>query len=65
MLTVILWTEHRVPNEKLEKGPKDLKGFEPHKRNNNMNQPVPSEQPGTKTPTKEYTWRDPWLQPHM
>jgi hypothetical protein len=20
---------------------------------------------GTKPPTKEYTWRDPWLQPHM
>jgi hypothetical protein len=20
---------------------------------------------GTKQPTKEYTWRDPWLQPYM
>ena len=30
-----------------------------------MNQPVPSELPGTKPPTKEYTRRDPWLQPHM
>jgi hypothetical protein len=20
---------------------------------------------GTKPPTKEYTWRNPWLQPHM
>jgi hypothetical protein len=26
-----------------------------------MNQPVPPELPGTKPPTKEYTWRDPWL----
>ena len=25
----------------------------------------PPELPGTKPPTKEYTWRDPWLQPHM
>jgi hypothetical protein len=26
---------------------------------------TPSELPGTKSPTKKYTWRDPWLQPHM
>ncbi|KRX28856.1 hypothetical protein T09_10436 [Trichinella sp. T9] len=26
---------------------------------------IPSEFPGTKLPTKEYTWRDPWLQLHM
>ena len=30
-----------------------------------MNQPVTPELPGTKPPTKEYTWRDPWLQLHM
>jgi hypothetical protein len=30
-----------------------------------MNQPVLPELPGTKPPTKEYTWRDPQLQPHM
>ena len=49
--------------EELEKGPKELKGF--NRRNNNMNQPVPPELPGTKPPTREYTWRDPWLQMHM
>ena len=27
-----------------------------------MNQPVSPELPGTKSPTKEYTWRDPWFQ---
>jgi hypothetical protein len=27
MLTAIHWSEHRVHNEKLEKGPKELKGF--------------------------------------
>jgi hypothetical protein len=30
-----------------------------------MNQPVSPELPGTKLSTKEYTWRDPWLQMHM
>jgi hypothetical protein len=25
----------------------------------------PAELPGTKPSTKEYTWRDSWLQPHM
>ena len=49
------------PMEELEKGPKELKGSEPHRRINNMNQPVPPELPGTKPPTKVYTR----LQPHM
>jgi hypothetical protein len=26
---------------------------------------TPPELPGTKLPTKEFTWRDPWLQLHM
>jgi hypothetical protein len=30
-----------------------------------MNQPVFPEIPGTKPPTKEYSWRDPWLQLHI
>jgi hypothetical protein len=47
------------PIEELEKGPKELKGLQPHRRNNNVNQPVPPELPRTKPPTKEYTWRDP------
>jgi hypothetical protein len=51
--------------EELEKGPKELKGLEPHRRNNNMNQPVPPELPETKPLTKEYTWRDSRLQPQM
>jgi hypothetical protein len=45
--------------EELEKGLKELKRFAPHRRNNNMNQPVTPELLGTKPPTKEYTWRDP------
>ena len=39
--------------EELEKGPKELK---PHRRNNTMNKPVPSELSGTEPSTKEYTW---------
>jgi hypothetical protein len=54
--------------EELEKG---LKEFATHRQSNNINQsehptpcPLP-EHPETKPPTKEYTWRDPWLQLHM
>jgi hypothetical protein len=41
--------------EELETGPKELKGLKPHRRINNMNQPVAPELLGTKPPTKEYT----------
>jgi hypothetical protein len=51
--------------EELKKGLKELKGFATHRKNNNINQPDPLELSGTKPPTKEYTWRLPWLQPHM
>jgi hypothetical protein len=37
--------------EELEKG---LKGLQPHRENNNINQP---ELPGSKPPTKAYAWR--------
>jgi hypothetical protein len=39
--------------------------LQPHRRNDNINQPDPPELPGTKPPTKEYTWKDPWLQPQQ
>ena len=51
--------------EELEKGLKKLKGFVTPRRHININQPDLPELPGTKPPTKEYTWRDPWLQLHM
>jgi hypothetical protein len=53
------------PTEELEKELKELKGFAIHRNNNKMNQPDHSELPGTKPPTKVYTWRVPWLQLHM
>jgi hypothetical protein len=41
-----------------EKGLKELKVLQPHRRNNNINQAYASELPGTKPPTKEYRWGD-------
>ena len=53
------------PMEELEQGLKELKWFTTHKKNNNINQLDISDLPGTKLPSKEFTWRDPWLQLHM
>jgi hypothetical protein len=53
--------------EELEKGLKELKGVAAHRKNNIFNQSdalSSKELPGAKPPTKEYTWRNPWLQPH-
>jgi hypothetical protein len=44
--------------EHIGKGMKELKVFATLWKNN-INQPDPAEIPGTKPPTKEYTWRDP------
>ena len=57
MLAANHWTEHRSPTEELEKGLQELKGNQPDA--------PPPELPGIKPPTKEFTWSDPWLQPHM
>jgi hypothetical protein len=51
--------------EELEKGQKEMKELQPHRRNNTMNHPISPELPGTKPPTKECTWSDPWLKLHM
>jgi hypothetical protein len=51
--------------KELEKGPKELKGFAAPKEEQQYEPPNISELPGTKPPTKEYTWRDSWVQPHM
>ena len=51
--------------EEFEKDWRSWRGLQPHRNNHNINQPEPPELSGTKPPTKDYTWRDPWLQPHM
>jgi hypothetical protein len=43
--------------EGLVEGLKELNGV-PNRKKNNINQLDPPELPGTKLPTKEYTWRD-------
>jgi hypothetical protein len=54
--------------EELEKGLKELRGFAAPwgggRRSNLVNRLDPPECRGTGLPTKEYTWRDPWLQLH-
>lgn len=58
MLTVNHCTDHGIPS-----GGKDWRSWrsvQPYRKNNNINQP---ELPESKPSTKEYTWRDPWLQP--
>jgi len=47
--------------EELEKELKE----QPHRKNNNIDQPDISELSGTKPPTNEYTWSVPRLQLYM
>jgi hypothetical protein len=65
MLTANHRIDHRDPNGRVREGLKELNRFATHRRNNNINQPDPPELTETKLPSKEYTWRDPWLQLHM
>ena len=62
MIVANHWTQPGVPNEQLEKGLKELKGFATHRRSNNIKKPDPPPTtpglPGTKPPSKEYTWRE-------
>jgi hypothetical protein len=52
------------PVEDLQKELKEMKWFVSHRKNINIKQPDLI-LTGIKQPTNEYTWRDPWLQPHM
>jgi hypothetical protein len=45
--------------EELEKGLKELKRFATPWEEQQYQTTRPKELPGTKPPTKEYTWRDP------
>jgi hypothetical protein len=60
------WTEHRIPNGGALEGNEGAEGIcspiECHQARTPTHTP---ELPGAGPPTKEYTWRDPWLQMHM
>ena len=65
MLTANHWTEHGVPNGGVREGTEgDVVVCNPIGRTTILANETP-ELAGTKPPTKEDTWRDPWLQPHM
>jgi hypothetical protein len=65
MLSANYWNEYRVPNGGVSKRTEGAEVFATHRKNNNIKQSDPLELPGTKAPTKENMWRDPWLQLHM
>jgi hypothetical protein len=72
MLVASHWTEHRVPNgvpngevrERTEEAEGVCNFTGRMTISTNQSSPL-LELPGAKPPTKEYTWRDPWLQLHM
>jgi hypothetical protein len=62
------WTEHRVPSGEVRERTERAEGVCNHIARTIISTSQitpPPELPGTKPPTKEYTWRDPWLQLHM
>jgi hypothetical protein len=61
MLAVNHWTELRVPDGEIENGTEGSEGV----CSPMVGATVSPELLGTGPPTKEYTWRDPWLWPHM
>jgi hypothetical protein len=68
MLTANHWTEQEGPNGGVSERTEGDEGVcNPIGRTTiSTNQiSLPPELPRAKTPTKEYIWRDPWLQLHM
>jgi hypothetical protein len=66
MLAAKHWTEHEVPNEGVGEGTEGTERFcRPIGGATVSTCQTPMELPGTGPPTKEYTWRNPWLQLHM
>ena len=51
--------------EELEKGPKELKDLAAPQEEQQYELTSTPRVPGIKPPTKEYTWRNLWLQLHM
>jgi hypothetical protein len=67
MLTANHWTEHKVPNGGVREKTEGVEGVchSIGRTTISTHQTFPPEHSGTKPPIKQYTWRDPLLQPHM
>jgi hypothetical protein len=73
LLPANYWTEwrsslgtHWVPSEGVRERTKGLwRGLQPHRKNNNMNQPDTQELPEPPTNQRENIWSNPWLQLNM
>lgn len=64
-LQLVIRLSTGIPMEELKKGLKELKEFGTPQEEKYINNPDTQELPETKPTTREYTWRAPWLQPHM
>ena len=65
-LTAIHWTEHSIPNGWTRERTQGAEGVCSSVEGTTIwSNQHPPELPGTKPPTKEYTWRDPWLHLYM
>jgi len=65
MLAANHQTEHGNPNGRIREKTEGAEGVcNTIERITSTNR-TSAELPGTKSQTNEYTWRDPWLQPHM
>jgi hypothetical protein len=60
------WTEHRVSNGVVRERTEGAEGVcNPIGRTTISTNETSLELPGTKLPTKAYTWRDPWWELHV
>jgi hypothetical protein len=59
------WTEHVDPNVGVRRRTEGICNPIGRTIISTNQTPPPQLNPGTKPPTKEYKWRDPWLQLHM
>jgi hypothetical protein len=68
MLAANHWSVHGDPKRGVRERTEGTEGVcNPIERTISINQTSHAlpKLPGTKLPTKEYTWRDPWFQLHM
>jgi hypothetical protein len=67
MLTANNWSKQGVPNREVKERTEGAEGVCNliERITISTNQTLSPELPGTKPLTKEYTWRNLWLQPHM